>query len=53
MCEICGGGWLEIGKITVEVGILSPHAFLPTLKQENSEGDAWHGGYVSHSRATV
>lgn len=45
------GGRLEIGKITDEVDNHSPHAFVPTLKPRNSEGDAQDGGYVSRSRA--
>ena len=45
MCLFNGGGWLA------EVDILPPRAFVPTLKPKNSEGNVWHGGYVSHSRA--
>lgn len=45
------GGWLEIGEITVEVDILSPRAFVPTLKQRNLEGAVQLGGCVSHSGA--
>lgn len=48
MCRFHKGGWLEIVKITVEVDVLLPRAFVPTLKQRKSEGD---GGYVSHSGA--
>lgn len=51
MCCFHRGGWLETGMITVEVDILSPRAFVPTLKQANSEGDARLGGNVSHSGA--
>lgn len=51
MCCFHGGGWLEIGEITVEVHILLPRAFVPTLKQGNSEGDVRFGGYASHSGA--
>lgn len=51
MCCFHKGGWLEIVKITVEVDVLLPRAFVPTLKQRKSEGDVRHGGYVSHSGA--
>lgn len=40
------GDGQEIGRINVEVGILSPPAFV-LLKQGNSEGDVWHGSYGS------
>lgn len=51
MCCFHGEGWLEICAITVEVDIISPPAFVPTLKEENSEGDVPRGGYISHSGA--
>lgn len=51
MCCFHGGGWLEIGAITVEVDIISPRAFVPTLKEGNSEADVRRGGYASHSGA--
>lgn len=47
MCCFHGGGWLEIGKITVEADIISPHGFVPTLKDEYSDGDVQLGGYAS------
>lgn len=47
MCCLHGGGWLEIGKITVEVDIISPRGFVPTLKEGYSEGAVQLGGYAS------
>ncbi len=51
MCCFRGGGWLEIGKIAAEVDIISPGAFVLTLKEGNSEREVPRGGYSSHSGA--
>lgn len=54
MCCFHGGGWLEIGKITAEDDILSPHTFVSKggrERRESQEGDEPRGGSTSHSGA--